>query len=447
MLWGSRPGCRAGGGEPGCETGAEIRVTRWRNVFLEDINLARWKNGNGGGAVDGELMVKFLTMLFVVAPWLMPPVETTQTPVQLDTPELCSRAKTASPERAKAARYLQLKSSNDQLALQTDVQHYRLELEVNPADRFIDGRTTMTVACVEDGVTAFHFWLELMLTITEVEVDGVAAGWHRLTNPTVEVELALVCDTGEDFELAVDYEGYPLTAGLGSIVFETQGSWPVVATLSEPWFSYTWWAVKEDSRDKATGELVITVPSQLSVVANGVLVDTTSLAGNRRRYRWATAYPMSPYLFAFSATRYTTFSDNFHHTGGSMPVEFFVYPGSDVPANRAGWRRSVDILSTFSELFGLYPFVEEKYAIYQFPCGGGMEHQTVTGQGGNSTFQIPDRPRARPPVVGRHGDLRDLDPHLAQRGLRDLLGGPVVRVPERNVEPGSPSQLHGSVPP
>ncbi len=59
----------------------------------------------------------------------------------------------------------------------------------------------------------------------------------------------------------VDYEGYPVTSGLSSIVFDTQGGWPVVSTLSEPWFSYTWWPVKEDNRDKATGELLITVPT------------------------------------------------------------------------------------------------------------------------------------------------------------------------------------------
>jgi hypothetical protein len=35
----------------------------------------------------------------------------------------------------------------------------------------------------------------------------------------------------------------------------------------------------------------------------------------------------------------------------------------------------------FGDLFGLYPFLDEKYGIYQFGFGGGMEHQTMTGQG------------------------------------------------------------------
>jgi aminopeptidase N len=69
-----------------------------------------------------------------------------------------------------------------------------------------------------------------------------------------------------------------------------------------------------------------------------------------------------------------------------MPVDFYIYPAADTAANRDGWRRSIDMLSTFEDLFGPYPFRDEKYAIYQFQFGGGMEHQTATGQGGNNAF-------------------------------------------------------------
>jgi hypothetical protein len=64
-----------------------------------------------------------------------------------------------------------------------------------------------------------------------------------------------------------------------------------------------------------------------------------------------------------------------------MPVEFNIYPDSDNPTNRAAWERVMTMLPTLRPLFGEYPFVNEKYGIYQFPFGGGMEHQTNSGQG------------------------------------------------------------------
>jgi hypothetical protein len=40
--------------------------------------------------------------------------------------------------------------------------------------------------------------------------------------------------------------------------------------------------------------------------------------------------------------------------------------------------KSVTMLGIFSELFGLYPFVREKYGHAEFGRGGAMEHQTMT---------------------------------------------------------------------
>ena len=65
-----------------------------------------------------------------------------------------------------------------------------------------------------------------------------------------------------------------------------------------------------------------------------------------------------------------------------MPVDFYCFSRDDNPSNREGWLRTVDMLGAFSDRYGLYPFADEKYGIYQFTFPGGMEHQTMTGQGG-----------------------------------------------------------------
>src|SRR5690606_21017287 len=80
-------------------------------------------------------------------------------------------------------------------------------------------------------------------------------------------------------------------------------------------------------------------------------------------------------------TNYNRFSGSYEHANGVMPLEFFVYPENDTPTNRSAWLRTEEMLPVFSLVFGEYPFINEKYGIYQFPFGGGMEHQTMTGQG------------------------------------------------------------------
>ena len=296
-----------------------------------------------------------------------------------DPPDVvCARGRIAALTTARAAA---LELSDDPTAALTDVQHYRLELAIDPTSRLLSGTNTITVRSLVDGLERFRFRLWQGFTVSPVRVDGSDATITRLDDATVEVTLPHAVPAGDVFELAVTYQGSPSSLGFGSITFASRGGVSLVSTLSEPWYSYSWWPVKEDNRDKATADFFFTVPSPLTVVSNGVLQATESLPGGRTRFHWATGYPTAPYLFFFSATNYSAFETSYGYAGGSMPVRFAIYPDHDTSANRTRLLRTVDMLGVFGTLFGLYPFIAEKYGIYEFPFGGGMEHQTMTGQG------------------------------------------------------------------
>ncbi|MEE9212547.1 MAG: M1 family aminopeptidase [Phycisphaeraceae bacterium] len=268
----------------------------------------------------------------------------------------------------------------------TDVLHYELDIEIVPDTEWLGGSNTITVRCVVDGLTTCALRLHDVFTITDVQVNGTPADWQRASSTTIEVSLDREYDAGEEFGVLVAYDGYPEGAAFGSIIYSTRGGYPLVFTLSEPWFAYTWWPAKDDNTDKATGNLKITVPHTLTVASNGLLLAVDDVGRGRDRYHWQTAYQTATYLFSFSAAYYNTFGDVYEYDGGSMPLEFFIFPDNDTENNRNKWRKTVDILGTFADVFGLYPFVGEKYGIYQFGFGGGMEHQTMTGQGGFSEW-------------------------------------------------------------
>jgi aminopeptidase N len=263
----------------------------------------------------------------------------------------------------------------------TDVLHYVLDIEIVPSSDWLGGTNTITVHSLIDGLTTFQIRLRDNFNITSVQVDGVPATWQRLSVSTIEVALSPAYDTGEEFDVLVVYDGQPVSQGFGSINFTSAGGSPLVFTLSEPWYAYTWWPAKDDNIDKATGEFKITVPDTLTVASNGLMLSMDDVGGSRLRYDWLTGYQTATYLFSFSAAHYNTFSDTYDYDGGSMPVDFFIFPDSDTPSNRDAWLTTVAMLPVFSDLFGLYPFIDEKYGIYQFAFGGGMEHQTMTGQG------------------------------------------------------------------
>ncbi|MBI5863229.1 MAG: Ig-like domain-containing protein [Planctomycetes bacterium] len=275
----------------------------------------------------------------------------------------------------------------------TDLQHCNLDVELNAGSGALTGSNTMTVRSLVDGLTQFTFRLRSNMTVTAVTLNGttnVPVGSLISTGVYGRiVPLDRAYNTDEVFTLRIDYTGTPASMGFGSYnrLVLSDGN-VLIFTLSEPYYAATWFPVKDgdaldpgDNGDKFTLELAVTAPSTMRTVSNGLLQGIDALSGDRSRYRWASNYPISTYLVCFSSATYNTWTQTYTYPGGTMPVEFNVVPTSDSAGNRQAWDRSVTMLSAFRPAFGEYPFVNEKYGIYYFGFGGGMEHQTNTGQG------------------------------------------------------------------
>jgi aminopeptidase N len=266
----------------------------------------------------------------------------------------------------------------------TDVLTNDLDIDVTISTQNITGSNTMRIRSLTNNLSEFTFRLANTFTIPSITVDGAPATFARLDSIHVRVTLPGVKAAGEEFDLRINYTG-PATAGsgFGSITFGTRSSGaPYVYTLSEPYYSYTWWPSKDDNRDKAINRIAITVPSNLKVAANGIPLGGTPVAGDKTKWSFQNLSPMVDYLLAFAATTYNAWETVYNYPGGSMPVRFLIWPEQDTPANRASWELCVPMLGVFEGIYGPYPFRQEQYGIYHFGFGGGMEHQTFSGQGG-----------------------------------------------------------------
>src|SRR5690606_35865544 len=75
-----------------------------------------------------------------------------------------------------------------------------------------------------------------------------------------------------------------------------------------------------------------------------------------------------------------------------MPVEFYSYPNLTQNA-KLDWAPTVEMIEFYANLFGEYPFIDEKYGMATFGwTSGAMEHQTLSSMGyltvtGNGYFE------------------------------------------------------------
>lgn len=272
-----------------------------------------------------------------------------------------------------------------------DVTFYGLDLEVFPSTEHIEGavriRAKITEATQE---------VEIDL-IDQLDIDSVVtqsgeklAVQRSQTDPTwlVTITLPEMLSAGDSIDFTVYYKGTPGSAGFGSFTFSQAGDYPAIWTLSEPFGAKSWFPVKDTPADKADSAWIfVTVPKPLKVASNGLLVNTVDLPDNKTRFEWKTRYPIAQYLISLAIADYQYYEETFTANDGTeMPVVNYIYPNVSMASliERTSIDETIGIMELLSELFGPYPFLNEKYGHAQFGWSGGMEHQTLSSMGGFS---------------------------------------------------------------
>jgi len=105
---------------------------------------------------------------------------------------------------------------------------------------------------------------------------------------------------------------------------------------------------------------------------------------NKLRYEWKSRSPIDYYLISLSVAKYVDYTIYAHPVGtaDSVMIQNYVY---DNPNTLPYFKNFIDstaqMIELYSSLFGMYPYINEKYGHCMAPLSGGMEHQTMTTLG------------------------------------------------------------------
>jgi aminopeptidase N len=266
---------------------------------------------------------------------------------------------------------------------QFDAKYYKLDLTLNDTTQIVSGSVYMYAQALVGGFInlELNFFDNPSMYIDSIKTNStlLSFSWN---NDLIHITLDRPYNNQEPFDVTVYYHGHPLEGGLQSFDWSTHGSpsVPVISTLSEPYFSQSWWPCKDMPRDKAdSADINITVRSDLIVASNGLLREVID-HGTTKTYKWHEKYPITTYLIMIATTNYTIFSNWYYpisQPGDSMEVRYFVYP-EYLSNAQSLYPVTPSMIEFFANTFGEYPFVDEKYGMAHFTWGGAMEHQTCT---------------------------------------------------------------------
>src|SRR3977135_1026796 len=144
------------------------------------------------------------------------------------------------------------------------------------------GEVTHTLSPLRDGLTHVDFDCA-ELTISSARVNGKDTTFE-LRNDKLRVNLAQPAKAGEKFEVNLQYEGKPTTGLFFILPDKDDPSRPKeIWTQGEAEDTHHYIPIYDYPNDRATSEMILTVPGDWLTVSNGKLLSVQDVAGGGKK--------------------------------------------------------------------------------------------------------------------------------------------------------------------
>lgn len=234
------------------------------------------------------------------------------------------------------------------------VDHYDIRVAFDPKTRAIDATTTI-LARASQNLSRFDLDFQGPLTISRLTVNGQDAAFTRSGAQELVITPPRGLRKGLPFLVSVSYAGVPRkiddpALGLSGWVATKDGA----VALNQPIGAATYYPVNDVPTDKATYSQTITVPSGLTVLANGEPGPTTTRDG-KSTFRWFMNRPMASELAMIAIGDFNVIHGT---TGDGLPNITAIGKSIDTkPGQGAVFNQTTEqIVQWESSVYGQYPF-------------------------------------------------------------------------------------------
>lgn len=262
--------------------------------------------------------------------------------------------------------------------LKYDMKYLGIQLSVEPGSNSISGSSRLDVKAVADMDSLILEFVDNMV-VDSVFINGVQKAFNH-TNDHLQIGFGAIIPSGSTIISKVFYHGI---ANSGAVYSGTYNGLTYTASLSESYQAREWFPVKQILSDKIdSADIWIKTSAGNKAGSNGLLVAVIDSPNNKKEYHWHTRYPMNYYLPSFAVGNYQEYINYAKPAAispDSIPIIHYVSQAAGyLDAIKPNLDKTPALIEKYSELFGLYPFSDEKYGHCQANIGGGMEHQTMS---------------------------------------------------------------------
>ena len=266
-----------------------------------------------------------------------------------------------------------------------DLQHYHLQVEVNPNTQTIAGQNTVQYKVIADS-KRLQIDLQAPMILQKAVQNGQELAFEQEGSAHF-ITLTSPQTIGDLHEITLHFAGKPVVAIRppwdGGLTWKQDSNGlPFVANSNQGIGSSIWWPNKDHPADEPDRGVLISaeVPEGLMDVSNGRLIKTEH---NRKKgtktYHWEVKNPINNYGINVNIGDYVHFGEKYAGEKGILDMDYYVLRENLEKAKKQ-FAEAPRMMKAFEHWFGPYPFYEDGFKLVEVPYLG-MEHQSSVTYG------------------------------------------------------------------
>ena len=257
---------------------------------------------------------------------------------------------------------------------QTDILHYKFNLQLNDKNDSIFGTTTIRFIAQKQ-TQSISLDLQNInasgkgMIVTHINDDSNSKDKILFSHQNNKLILNLTDykRTNDTLQLNIFYKGIPAD---GLIISKNKYGNRTFFSDNWPDRAHYWLPCNDRPDDKASFEFLVTAPDHYQVISNGVLVEASNLKNNLKLTHWREEIPLPTKIMVIGVA---SFAVNYiGNVNDCIPVSSWVFP-ENKEAGFYDYAMAKDILNFYINYIGPYPY--KKLANVQSKTiFGGMEN-------------------------------------------------------------------------
>ncbi|MCX8019836.1 MAG: M1 family aminopeptidase [Chitinophagaceae bacterium] len=256
-----------------------------------------------------------------------------------------------------------------QLKSQTDVLHYRFELNLFDEHDSIQGLATIRLLPKTDMSSVALDLKNInkgkgMMVLSVADTAGRSLNFeHKLD----KINIFQSVRKGDTTTFHIRYKGIPAD---GLIISKNKYGKRTFFGDNWPNRAHHWLPCHDHPSDKASVEFVITAPDHYKVISNGILWEESQLSGKRKLSHWKEDVPLPTKVMVIGVAEFAVQFSGF--VKNCIPVSSWVFPENKAEGFY-DYAQAVEVLEWFIRYIG--PYAYKKLANVQSKTiFGGMEN-------------------------------------------------------------------------